>query len=238
MEYKNKLKDKIENVLIEKTKIFKINIPKRDREYKLSYEIETHKNKGTTNNPREISFETFYKYVKRFYVEQDYIDIGKIENDLVVFKTYKEDMEISLANDVFLLNCLSILIAVFALIVAITTNKTSIIIGKLEKGGFFKALFREIENNNEFFTVTGLFTLACILLIAFLLSIWSSKSYFPNRIKSVNNVIFTLEAIKENLVEVPETRNFEVAVDSLIGEKSETRKYSVKVRESLEDKSK
>ena len=39
MTYKNKIKGKIENVLLERNKIYKIS--SQVREYKLSYEIET-----------------------------------------------------------------------------------------------------------------------------------------------------------------------------------------------------
>ena len=161
-------------------------------------------------------------------MDEENIDIGNLENDLVVFKTYKEDMEINIAKDGFLLNCISILIAIFAIIAAMNTNKNSIIIGKFEKSGFFNACLREVENDNGFFIVAGFFTLAIILLIGFLLLTWSSKYYYPNRIKSVNNVIFTLEAISENTVEVPNPKECNIEVS--ISEKgAPPRFYSVNV---------
>lgn len=226
MAYKNTLKGSIKKVLFEKNK--------KNRKYQLSYEIEINENKKTTNNPIEMSFEDFYKYAEDYYVDNYYIYRGDIENDLVVFKTYREDMEISIAKDSFLLNCISVLIAIFAIIAVMNTNKNSIIIGKLEKSGFFKACLREIETNNGFFIVAGFFTLATILLIGFLLLTRNAKYYYPNRIKSVNNVIFTLEAISENVVKVPDPKECNLEV-SIAEKGTPPRVYSVNVNEILED---
>ena len=235
MAYKNTLKGSINKVLFEKFKFLNIEKTKQDRIYSLSYKIKSTKNNKITNNPREMSFEDFYKYAEDHYVDNYYIYKGDIENDLVVFKTYKEDMEISIAKDSFLLNCISILIAIFAIIAVMNTNKNSIIIGKLEKSGFFKACLREIENDNGFFIVAGFFTLATILLVGFLLLTRSSKYYYPNRIKSVNNVIFTLEAIRKNVVEVPDPKECNLEV-SIAEEGTPPSVYSVNVSEILEEK--
>ncbi len=234
MAYKNTLKGSINKVLFEKIKI--LNKTKQDRIYSLSYKIKSTKNNKITNNPREMSFEDIYIYTRKFYVKKDYIDRGKLENDLVIFKTLKEDLEISINKDIFLVNCFSILTAVFAVMAAVDNNKPRIFTGKFSLSGLFKMCLIEQKSNSDAFIIIGFYSLLTILLIAFLLGSWASKSYFPNKIKSVNHAIFTLEAIKENLVEVPE--NFDVEVKKLTGEKAEPRKYSVKVKESLEDKSK
>lgn len=87
MAYKNTLKGSINKVLFEKIKI--LNKTKQDRIYSLSYKIKSTKNNKITNNPREMSFEDIYIYTRKFYVKKDYIDRGKLENDLVIFKTLK-----------------------------------------------------------------------------------------------------------------------------------------------------
>lgn len=227
MAYKNTLKGSIKKVLIEKNK--------QNRKYQLSYEIEMNKNKKITNDPTEMSFEDFYKYAEDFYVDDYYIYRGNIENDLVVFKTYKADMEINLTKDIFLVNCFSILIAVFAVMVAMNANKTRAFIGKFKQGCLFKIFLREIENNNDLFFVAGAFTLLSILLVAFLIAIWNSKTYYPNRIKSVNNVIFTLEAIRKNVVEVPDPKECNLEV-SIAEKGTPPSVYFVNVSEILEEK--
>lgn len=235
MAYKNTLKGSINKVLFEKFKFLNIEKTKQDRIYSLSYKIKSIKNNKITNNPREMSFEDFYKYVEDFYVDDYYIYRGNIENDLVVFKTYKADMEISLTKDIFLVNCFSILIAVYAIMVAMSSNKTRAFIGKFKQAGLFKMFLREIENNNDLFKVAGAFTLMSILFVAFLIAIWNSKTYYPNRIKSVNNVIFTLEAIRKNVVEVPDPKECNLEV-SIAEKGTPPSVHFVNVSEILEEK--
>lgn len=241
MVYKNTLKGSIKKVLFEKTKILKREKQKQDRIYHLSYKIKSSKSKKMTNNPRDLSYKDIYVYARKFYVEKNYVDRRKLENDLIIFKTLKEDLEISINKDIFLVNCFSILTAVFAVMAAIDTNKPRIFTGKLNIGKHFRMYIIEQKSKSDTFVIIGLYSLFTILLIGYLLSLWGSKSYFPNKIKSVNHVIFTLEAIKENLVEIPDSKELEIEVKGKISQKSDecmdSKKYILKFAESLEDKS-
>lgn len=74
-----------------------------------------------------------------------------------------------------------------------------------------------------------------VIYFLFFLTRYGKRSE-SSKLKIINNAIYILEAIKdEDMVEIPETRVFEVEVDNLVDQPSEPRKYSVKVKESLED---
>lgn len=148
------------------------------------------------------------------YINKNYIEIEKLINDLVVFKTYKDKIELEMADFQFLISILAICATIF-------TSLLNGIPSSHDKFPYIKGLY--------------LFMYALYIFMLYIIDRVPRKTKF-NKLKTIDNVIYTLEAIKENLVEVPEI--FDVEVKNLIDEKAEPRRYSVKVRESLERKSK
>lgn len=182
------------------SKVFKIT------EYSTSEEI---------LNPRHMLIEDMEDYLKSNYLGKEFIKKDKIINDLVIFKTLRDELEISIRNNNIFSEFISSIITVF---IAIATSDYA------KEEGFLKSAII-------------IFLGYTFIKYAMLIVITGNKSD-SKKLVCVNKIIYTLESIKDNLVEVPETKKFEVEVDNVVDQVSEPRKYSVKVKESLEDKSK
>lgn len=154
------------------------------------------------------------------------INKEKLVEDLISFKTYKVDIEVSSQSVDRITGFLSIL-----------ATSVSIILAYL-----LAALEHSTGQDSGFIVRNIIFLILIIILIVLfyspvVVSIFLRNSKH-NKLKVINHAIYILEAIKEDIVEVPETRNFDVNVDYLIDKKSETRDYAIKVTEILDDKSK
>lgn len=225
MDYKNTLKDYLKTEKIDKNG--------KKRSYELSYEFKEYKEykgyKGYFLNgkkkeiikrdPQTLTIKNTLDYIEENYVNKDFIEKRKLINDLVVFKTYKDKIELEMADFQFLVSILAICATIFC------------------------GILNGISTHDDiFFDTTVLYLLLYAVYIFFLyISDRVPKRTKYNKLKSINNVIFTLEAIKENLVEVPEDKAYKLVAKRLINEKPDEcldPNYYVMFWESLEDKSK
>lgn len=160
-------------------------------------------------NPRYMLIEDMEDYLKSNYLGKEFIKKDKIINDLVIFKSYRDELEINIRNENILNEFLSNTIAVFIgmLSLIIVSNKIAVVVIL-----FFYIFFRSV-----------------------LLAVTTGKKSDSSRLKTINKIIHTLEAIKENLVEVSDSNECDLKV-SIAEEGTPPSVYFVNVSEILEDK--
>ena len=151
----------------EKLKLVRLNNKKI--EYELSYLLSTNRRTFTVLKKDEI-----INYVNEYYFRKNEIDYDNLINDINVFKSYRDDVDINVRkeNDIKRL---------FTILIAIVTIFTSNLKG---------------VNADEIKFIY-------FLIVAVVVSIYSldingshSDAY---KLKVINNVIYTLEAIKEDM---------------------------------------
>lgn len=175
-------------------------------------------NKLNIDQIKEYIYNNYY--VKSSRVET--INRDKLLKDLVVFKAYKEDLEINIKNE-----------DLFTVFMTLLLNITSIV---LNLNTSLKLINSEV--------IVGLMIVITIILafsVMWLLIRTGVKSD-SSRLKVVNYGIHTLEAIKEDMVEVSEDKAYKLVAKRFINEKPDEcldpNIYYVMFMESLEDKSK
>lgn len=89
--------------------------------YRLSYCFNSGKKGMLVSNPKYMTKDDIISYFNVNYKDKDNIDIGKLVNDLVVFKAYKYDSELLLEDDNIFINTLSILCLLVSLIMVIVS---------------------------------------------------------------------------------------------------------------------
>lgn len=212
MAYKNILKDFI---TIGKPKTYKcciINLFYKRRIYELSFLSDD----GSSQDPNDLSIEKIISYISYHYIEENIFEYkGHIINDLVVFKTYRDELNLMVENHVFFVNILAILVAF--LTIAYTVEN--------------------VINEKQIICLNFLIFLLIIITCFFYWHYRERKKSDFNKLKTINNVIYILEALKDEMVKENKIHGttYEVNVDNLVGEKSESRKYLVDVNEILED---
>lgn len=155
------------------------------------------------------------KYINDYYINEEELKKEDLMNDLIAFKTYKDELELIVENQNVFFSVLALLLALLAIATSLKSERLS--------------------DGKAFVIFIILLVLIGLIFGAYLIFRENKESDF-NKSKVVNNAIHILETIKENMVEVPQTWNFDVEVDNLIGQVSKSRKYSIKVTESLENK--
>lgn len=134
------------------------------------------------SNINELNINQIKFYLHRNYYEKlntpKEIDRDKLLNDLVVFKAYKEDLELNIKNN----NLFIVFITIFLNIISIFVNV----------GIALKNL------NDE--TLAGIFFLIIFVLVFSLIwtNITTGKKSNSSKLKVVNYGIYMLEAIKED----------------------------------------
>lgn len=228
MAYKNTLKGylKFEETNEERNWFLK-KFDIQGRYYHLSHSLKD------KDDPQAMDIKEIKEYIEDNYVNADFVNKHELINDLNIFKSLCEVLQIKDKKDGFLMNFISLLITIISIASAVavgflSVNKDVVKLKFCNANKFYMINMDFVINN-----IKILLGAAAFYIILYFLRV--SKRSGLNKLKTINHVIFTLEAIKENLVEVPVTR-FEVVVDNLIGEISEPRKYSVNVSEILEDK--
>lgn len=221
MKYKNNLKDYLTTEKISDNEIGR-TLELSYRFYEFTDKFENNQTcKNPISNTRKISNAGLTEYIKINYLEKDEIDRGKLVNDLVVFKTYKYNIQSYIDDDNYFLNVLAVQISVLSIL--------------------FVLLSLDEESGKYVYII-------CTFLFSAMGFNW--KLYYDNRIKkdsdfnrikTVDNIVNILEALNNDLynnpVEVHEYKDFNLEVsDAEEGIKYNI--YSVKVKESLEDKSK
>lgn len=218
------------------------NIKDEDISYELSFQ---------TNR----SFKYFTKCDVVNYIEVNYINDNRFEkkeliNDLITFKTYRDDIKTKIASqDMFekffaiTITIVSILLAVF---VGFFQSKEDLI-KEYKSKGFTEALARDFVDKHfkklgEDFSWTLKVLLILFLIYCIFLFVRVCKKSESHKLTVVNNAIYILEAIKEDMVEVSEDKAYKLVTKRLINEKPDEcldpNIYYVMFMESLEDKSK
>lgn len=197
--------------------------------------------KKPINSLNIMSIHQIENYIQNNYINVDSFEEEDLVNDLTMFKTYKDNQEMNLRLDEFALSCFAVVTAIVAVM---TTVRLSFSKLYLNIYNFGKYMFGNINSDKDTGIViknsSYILSVFYFALVYYFIK-WRVEAAPTTKLKTVNNAIHILEVLKDEMVEenkIPDTRDFEVNVDSLIGEKPEHRKYSVKVREILEDKSK
>lgn len=195
MAYKNIFKDVLKTNKIDKTK----------RDFELSHTVKMDKG-NLTQNPRNMTIEQISDYITVNYTNKKTILKKDLIKDLVEFKSYKEYLEIAIEESSFLFNYFGIIISLYASLFAmsVTSDKTyekfsisifplNIIFGEIEKTGLSKS---SIELG-----LMLVLSLGISLVFAF---IKTDKKSSSNRLKTVDNAVFILEAIKDDMYNNPD----------------------------------
>lgn len=215
MKYKNKLK---ESLMSEE-----IIDSWRDQSFKLSYdyyetEVEL-EDKKEINEPKsnleEMSEQNIRDYISSKYIQVDEIEIENLVKDLIVFKICKCKLEGYINESNYIVSFSSLFFAIYALLLSLND-----------------------DFSKEGFTILNIFLFALLFFAVYRFFKDGSKY---KKLKTYSNAISILEAIKEDIYARPEkvlrTKEFNFEVNNS-DEYIEPNFYSVKVTESLEDKSK
>ncbi len=209
MAYKNRLKNFVKTI--------GTSLDNKSRYYKLSHVTES-------ILLEDKSGEELNSYIEDNYLIKESVNIGEVTNDLIMFKSCRDNIKADIENTNRILD--SIRTFTIAFITTIVTLCVSI--------NRHRLILKQIE-----FIISNAFVFYIIARL--LISEFKIKrnSKF-NNLKVINSIIYILENIKEDIyanpIEVYECRNSEVEVVNSIREKTEPRRYSIKVTEILENK--
>ena len=177
----------------EKLKLVRLN--NEEIEYELSYLLSTNRRTFTTLKKVEI-----INYVNKYYFRKkiDYDNFyDNLINDINVFKSYRDDVDINVRKQNDFYQFLTIAIAIISILASnfIGDNTDKIIKELFSKELFIKYLFIKYQFIKAIFIVIIIFVL--VGFVHYLTTTCShSESY---KLKVINNVIYTLEAIKEDM---------------------------------------
>lgn len=189
MAYKNTLKDSLKMVSVTENKdnLFKRFFCDKDfyetRYYELSHNID-----DFNGDLDELEYEDLKKYIIDYYINNDNIYKGDILNDLVVFKTYRDNLQLRLKHYDILINLSTILIAYSSLYTAIKLNKAGQVIIHLP-----------CNKSLDIVNLLGLLGWFGAVLSLIIFCLWNRKDLPPNKINNINNTIYILEAFKEDM---------------------------------------
>ena len=179
-------------------------------------------------------------YIDNYYIKEENIGEEDLISDLITCKSYKEKLELSFKLDGLVLSCLAIFTSIIAIMMSVIltvadTNIELSISGSDITGNIISlaAGTKTISDGSKF--------LVCFIPVIFIILIkWIGEAIPTNKINSLNNAIYILESIKEDIeknpIEIPDTKKFDIEIDNLEDQSSEPRKYSINVNEILEDK--
>lgn len=155
-----------------------------------------------TDNPREMSVDKISEYLRVNYVNNSTINKNKLINDLVVFKSYKSYLEIEVDNDKafweFIFKYYTMTFAIVTIFLAFLAVSPE----RIQGTGLELWLEYKLEQIKDDFNIVNYIS---ILILFYLTSVpighlvTTDRKSDSNRLKTVNNVINTLEALKESL---------------------------------------
>ena len=133
---------------------------------------------------KDYIYKNYYgKFNKLQEIERD-----KLLNDLVVFKAYKEDLEINIKNDSLIKDIFTLFISVLGIYVSIPSILQEIGTNRLETA-----------NNGDTIILIGFATIFIVVFSVIWVFIRTDKKSDSSILKVVNYGIYTLEAIKEEM---------------------------------------
>lgn len=218
MKYKSNLKKHLRTAKIKKKRFL----------YELSYE------KGI--DLKKLKTDKILNYINDNYINDKGFKKEGLINDLICLKTYRDYIELELKTEDFFISYSSLYIATFMFMFSRILEEPRPYNLTVVKSGRY-IVGKIIQTDKMTFSDCVIGALLIALLASFLVVFFrrAIKAYKSKKLTSLNNAIYILEAIEEDMVKVNGT-TYEVNVDNLVGEKSEPRKYFVNVSEILEEK--
>lgn len=144
------------------------------------------------SNIKDLNINQIKCYLHNYYYGKlnklQEIERDKLLNDLVVFKAYKEDLEINIKNDSLIKDIFTLFISILGIYVSMPSILQEIDANSIEKA-----------NNEETKILIGFATLFIILFSVIWVIIRTDKKSDSSRLKVVNYGVHTLEAIKEEM---------------------------------------
>lgn len=214
----------------------------KSRTYKLSYIFENSDKKIITS-PTDMENQDIIDYIQKKYLDEPTIEKDMLINDLVIFKTYRDGLEIETENDKDFPILLSTFLTVYIAFLSMEIADKTIYLEEFFKLKEANKDTTEISNklsrtSGNILVIISVIFIISVIVVSFL-SFRNGRKSKKNKLKTLNNAIYNLEAIRDDIyndpIKVPEIKKFEVKVDNVPSQVSEPRKYFVRVKESLED---
>lgn len=226
MEYKSDLKKHLKTAKLKSNNI----------SYELSYE--------KVKDLNYLNIEEILRYINDNYINDKKLKKEDLINDLIAFKSYKDEIEVHFKIQDLFEKVNSFQITVFftliSLIVAFIQISSSIAMFITDKASD-KSFFKESLSNIQICLIFIIYVLIVIIIANMIYYfIRNRKNSKYNKLMTINNAIHILEALKDEMVDenkILENKDFNLVVNNVEGD-IEPYIYSVKVRESLERKSK
>lgn len=156
------------------------------------YDAKKYSDTITLININRLNIDQIKDYIYKNYYgklnKPEEIDRDKLLNDLVVFKAYKEDLEINIKNDSLIKDIFTLFISVLGIYVSIPSILQEIGTNRLETA-----------NNGDTIILIGFATIFIVVFSVIWVFIRTDKKSDSSRLKVVNYGIYTLEAIKEEM---------------------------------------
>lgn len=184
MAYKNTLKDylKFEKELEDEAKIkkeFSFEFPvknsdseKEDNNKETKFEQEiAESKKEDLSNSKDLSSKNIANYIQENYLDKDKIEKGKLVNDLIVLKNYVNKIKVDLDTEKFIVSGITIYVATITIVIS------------------------------EAYTLGAGILFVLVSLFVYLSFKRTRKKSDLNKLKIIENGIYILEAIKDEMVE-------------------------------------
>lgn len=202
----------------------------KGRYYHLSHSL------NDKDDPQEMDIKEIKKYIQDNYVNAEEINKHELINDLNIFKSLREELKLKGEADKFYTDVISFIVTIFAISSAVAVGFLSVEekvvkLWKCNVNAFYMANFDYVYKVMKFLPI------ACVIYILYCF-LRVSKRSFSNKLKTINHVVFTLEAIEENLVEVPEMLDSDVEADNVESYLYETKEFTVTITVRPKEKSK
>ena len=190
MEYKSDLKKNLKTIsiteieVLSRLKIFKSEcfnkIEKffKDKKFNIfisdiCYELSYDKDKDL----KKIDGQEMLNYINDYYINGVDLEIDKFINDLITFKTYKDELDLIVENKNAFYSVLAVLLALLAIATSVKSGR--------------------IPDKIAVIIYIILFVLIVLIFGEYIYLRVNKKSNF-NKLKVVNNVIYFLEAIRDD----------------------------------------
>lgn len=199
MAYKNNLGNKLE---VERFSGF-------SRSYELKYEMDYKLGliqkikKSCSDKPLNslviMSKKEIEDYIDNYYIKEENIEEEDLISDLITCKSYKEKLDLSFKLDGLILSCLAILIAIITVMMSVILTVADTEIGLSISGSHITGKITSSAGSTNTIVNGSGFLIFFFLVILFIYIKWFVEAIPTNKINSLNNAIYILEAIKEDI---------------------------------------
>lgn len=199
MAYKNNLGKKLEVSKYSGVSItYKL---KYELDYKMSF-IQKKKHKWwdkPLNSLNVMSKHEIEDYIEKYYIKKENIEEEDLISDLISCKSYKEKLDLSFKLDGLILSCLAILIAIITVMMSVILTVADTEIGLSISGSHITGNITSSAGRTNTIVNGSKFLFFFFLVILFIYIKWFVEAIPTNKINSLNNAIYILEAIKEDI---------------------------------------